>query len=352
MDYFHTFWRVFDFKILIDYERIKTFVHEKKIPLPRFSNMYITNLCNHNCRYCEYRQENKKKTIMPTERVLKNISEVSKLGVKAIDFCGGGEPTLHPDLEKILNYCYKKKIVTGLFTNLAFKNDSLLQTIAQCCSYVRVSLDTFDENKYNHLRRPKSNIFSFNTVIENIKNLVKLKKQYKSKIIIGTKMLLTNLNYQEVEKFIQESINLGVDSVQFKKVCLHPNLSVNLRLQKYTESKLKCLKEKYAKKINLFISLGNSELKIRCFTHINHIFIDALGDVYLCCYYLRRKKKHWLGNVYQKSIKDIWFSDRHLEVAKNTEIRECNRMDCRWIKFNNFLKPFIYEDKLRQLDFV
>jgi radical SAM protein with 4Fe4S-binding SPASM domain len=86
--------------------------------------------------------------------------------------------------------------------------------------------------------------------------------------------------------------------------------------------------------------------------HTNHIFIDAFGDVYLCCYYLRRKKEHKLGNVYKKPIRDIWFSKRHLAIAKKIRIKECNQMDCRWIKFNNLMKDFIYEDNLRQLDFA
>ncbi|MDP2933351.1 MAG: SPASM domain-containing protein, partial [bacterium] len=79
---------------------------------------------------------------------------------------------------------------------------------------------------------------------------------------------------------------------------------------------------------------------------------DAFGDVYLCCYYLRRKKTHWLGNVYKNPLKDIWFGQRHMKVARHTRVAECNKMDCRWIGFNNRMKPFVYDDRLRQLDFV
>ena len=51
-------------------------------------------------------------------------------------------------------------------------------------------------------------------------------------------------------------------------------------------------------------------------------------------------------------IREIWHGPRHREVALNTEVGECDRMDCRWIGYNNFMKPFVHDDRLRQLDFV
>ena len=178
--YDEIFWKPFEFKTLIDYEKAKEFVHDKKMPTPRFSNMYITSFCSQNCEYCEYGDENKKGGFMPTERILKNIDEVYELGVRAIDFCGGGEPLLHPDIIKILEHCNKKKIVIGLYTNFAIKNDKLLKTITENCSYIRVSLDTFNNETYNSIRRPKHTKYSFSQVEENFKRIIKLKKQYNS----------------------------------------------------------------------------------------------------------------------------------------------------------------------------
>ena len=352
MKYTDTFWRIFEYKVLVDYERAKKFVNEKQIPLPRFSNMYITSSCNQNCQYCEYKEENKKSVVMATDRVLKNIDQVYELGVRAIDFCGGGEPTLHRDLGKILKYCRQKGIVTGLFTNLAFRNQSLLEAIIENCSYIRISLDTYDEKKYMLIRRPRNENASFRQVMSNLRALVKLKKQKKKDIIIGTKMLITRFNHTEIEDFIKKSVKLKVDSVQFKKVSLYDELYISANAVSEMEKDFSIYKKKYGNKIDILQNFADLRLKVRCFMNINHIFIDAFGDVYLCCYYLRRKKRHKLGNIYNSRLRDIWFSDRHWRVAKNADIRECNRMDCRWIKFNNLMQDYIYEDRLCQLDFV
>ena len=121
--------------------------------------------------------------------------------------------------------------------------------------------------------------------------------------------------------------------------------------------KLDELKDKHMKrgdKIDIFygfLGAGDLELKTQCFMHINHIFIDCSGDVYLCCHYLDKKKDLKIGNIHKASLKKIWFSKRHMQVAKGTKIHECNKVDCRWIKYNNYMEPFL-SDKNRPLDFI
>ena len=339
-------WEIFNYRILIDYERAKKFVLEDKIPAPRFALLYITNFCNQNCRYCEYADENKIQSYMPTERVLRNIDELKELGVSAVEFCGGGEPLLHPDISKILSYCGQKKMAVGIFTNFSLANKKLLKIIVKNCSYLRVSLDTFDEVEYKSLRRSPL----LGQVVSNLKELVRLKKEYHSPINIGVKMLLTKDNFVYAEAFIEKAVEIGVDNVQFKKVYLCPELEFDSKLIPELEIYLKRLKQAY-KDIDIFYGFCNLKLKTACFMNINHIFIDAYGDIYLCCHYLDRKSEHRLGNVYKKTIASVWFSRKHREVIKNIDVKKCNKRDCRWIKYNNFMRPLV-EDEGRPLDFI
>ena len=339
-------WKTFDYRILIDYERIKDFTLHGRMPNPRFAIMYLTSFCNLKCKYCEYAQENLG-GFMPTKRVLQTIDELKALGVEAIEFCGGGEPLLHPDLEEILNYCKESNIVVGILTNFTPGNKNLLETIVQTCSYLRVSMDTFDRNEYEELK----GVALLSQVKKNLKKLVRLKKKNKSNINIGIKMLLTTLNYGGIKDFIKGGIKLGVDNIQFKKVYSCPELELNDEEVKAIEVNLKRYKTIYKDKVNIFYGFYGLELKKKCFTSINHIFIDAFGDIYLCCHYLDRRKEHRLGNIYDKSVKDIWFSKRHFEVIYNTDRHVCNKTDCRWIKYNNFMLPII-KDKERSLDFI
>lgn len=339
-------------RILIDYERAKMF-KRGVMPNPRFAVLYISNSCNQNCQYCEYTEENKG-GFLATEKVLDIINQLVDLGVTAIEFSGGGEPLIHPDIIKILNYCKEKDIAVGIISNFAAKNDKLMETIVDTCSYVRASLDSFDPDKYNTIRRPKTKECSFSQVEDNLKKLVELKKNTGSGINIGVKRVISKLNYDKMEDFIKGAIGLGVDNVQFKKVYLRKDLEIGnsneFSIEEMTKQ-LTELKEKYKKKIDIFFGFYNLKLECRCFMNINHVFVDAYGDMYLCCHYLNRKKDIKLGSTFDKSIKDIWFSERHWEAIKNTKIEECNEVDCRWIKYTNLMKPFIDDDK-RPLDFI
>lgn len=338
-------------RILIDYERAKMF-KKGKMPSPRFAILYISNSCNQNCQYCEYVEENKG-GFLSTEKVLNIIDQLADLGVTAIEFSGGGEPLIHPDIIKILKYCKKKNMAVGMISNFATKNDELMEVIIDTCSYVRASMDSFDPDKYNEIRRPKTEECSFSQVESNLKSLVELKKKTGSKINIGVKMVISKLNYDKIEEFVKGAIGLGVDNVQFKKVYLREELKIGdgeFPLEEVSK-KLKGLKEKHKDEINIFFGFYNLKLDCQCFMNINHIFIDAYGDMYLCCHYLNRKADVKLGSILEQPIKDIWFSDRHWQTVKNTKLEECNEVDCRWIRYTNIMKPFIEDDK-RPLDFI
>ena len=81
--------------------------HTGGLQLPVFS---ITNDCNLDCPKCfTYNRADKRyyKTIEETEKIIDNILFTSKVQLINIT---GGEPTLHPELEKILDTCRKKGI--------------------------------------------------------------------------------------------------------------------------------------------------------------------------------------------------------------------------------------------------
>lgn len=338
-------------RILIDYERAKM-LKKGIMPNPRFAILYISNSCNQNCQYCEYIEENKG-GFLPTEKALGIIDQLADLGVAAIEFSGGGEPLIHPDIIKILNYCKEKDIAVGVISNFATKNDKLMEVIVGACSYIRASMDSFDPVQYNAIRRPKTEEYSFYQVESNLKKLVKLKKKTGSGINIGVKMVISKLNCEKIEGFVKGAIELGVDNVQFKKVYLREELEIGSNefpIEKVS-NQLADLKEKHKGEIDIFFGFYDLKLQCRCFMNINHVFIDAYGDMYLCCHYLNRKQDIKLGSTLDQSIKDIWFSDRHWEAIKNTDIKKCNEVDCRWIRYTNLMRPFI-EDGKRPLDFV
>jgi molybdenum cofactor biosynthesis enzyme MoaA len=75
----------------------------------------ITDRCFSNCSFC-YRGSNKDGNFAASEKIKKLIDGAKALGVFEIVF-GGGEPTLHPDFPKILEYTHEKGIAANFTTN-------------------------------------------------------------------------------------------------------------------------------------------------------------------------------------------------------------------------------------------
>ena len=66
----------------------------------------ITDACNLNCPFCTNEKGNTFVDLDTCTRVLKQIKEVCDYVYLHVL----GEPLLHPDIEKILDYCDKLKL--------------------------------------------------------------------------------------------------------------------------------------------------------------------------------------------------------------------------------------------------
>ena len=77
--------------------------------IPIHVQLIPTNKCNLNCKFCSC-GDRRKDLELTLEECKKVIDIVSKRGTKSITITGGGEPLLHPDINKIIRYAGKKGI--------------------------------------------------------------------------------------------------------------------------------------------------------------------------------------------------------------------------------------------------
>jgi MoaA/NifB/PqqE/SkfB family radical SAM enzyme len=102
--------------------------------IPYHIQLYPTNLCNLNCTFCSCANRNRKDTLS-LEDIKRVISDAISLGCKAVTISGGGEPTLHPEINKILEFLFLNKLVVGMATNgisLSKVDTSLLDSLTWC----------------------------------------------------------------------------------------------------------------------------------------------------------------------------------------------------------------------------
>lgn len=335
-------------RILSHYDAAKQIL-AGNMPTPRFAIVYPTYVCNQACPGCEYMEDlTTIHSLMTREQLLHTISQVSAIGCTGLEFCGGGEPTLHPNIEEAILLARRLGISIGLLTNGTKLRGSLLETAVKELSYVRVSMDAGTRETFNRARQPKPGA-DFDAVVENLQALVARRRELGSKLTVSMKFLVSQLNFGELRQAAELAEEIGVDSLQFKAVRMY-GFPLTAEEEDLVEAQIAELKKQYEK---LAVVGGTRKLNVdmKCWMSPVQIMIDTLGEVYICCYYRHRRDKHRFGNVFEKPLKDIWYSVEHRQAIDGIEMHECNNLDCRFAVYNRLMYDMMVDDE-SQLDFI
>ena len=343
---------VFDFlenRIITHYPAARMIL-EGRMPAPRTAIVYPTYVCNQNCLWCEYADDNANLcNIMPGSDLHKLIFDLRELGVRGVEFCGGGEPTLHPALAGLIREMKSDGVGVGLLTNGTRLKGDLAEALADCASYVRIGFDSANEDTFNRVKRPKAADASFGAVCENVRGMIGLRNARGGRGLISMKVMLSSDNYTEVEGCVELARELGVDSIQFKaaRVCeteLQPHEA------EFVRNELARLRALHPQ---LPIVGGVTKLNMtrQCWLMPIQIMVDTLGDVFLCCYYRHRRETHAFGNVFQEPLRDIWYGERHWEAIRAIKPAECNLLDCRFVHYNRIMSELMVNNDA-QFDFI
>lgn len=102
-------------KMLKHLDKIKK-IQDLEVPSPVMLHMSIINACNLTCSFCCFANRNLKDrlTIDEIEKALVSFRELGTLGV---EFTGGGEPTLHPDINDAITCASDLGYKIGICTN-------------------------------------------------------------------------------------------------------------------------------------------------------------------------------------------------------------------------------------------
>jgi len=329
--------------------KILSFYHEAKqilsghIPPPRMVSFWPTTICNYNCSFCLYKHENREDHhVADTASTLRMIDDISRAGVKSLEFSGGGEPTLHPDFEKIAEHAIDCGLKLGLFTN----GTNLDMDILKDFRYVRIGLDAADYQTYEDIKRPRAKN-AFETVCDNIRRFVKTKNGF-TRPRIGVKFLLNNLNHQDTGDMLELGADLGVGYVQFKAEHNGPNTMDKKQVQ-MCEEQIVYERDMMMHDVDVFGSVLPRTENVKCFLSPTHTVIDPQGNCFVCCFL--RTPEYIIGNVFDRNFADFWGKNRHKDIVSSLTATTCSAWDCRWRRYNKIMEDVIVGDDL-DIDFV
>jgi radical SAM protein with 4Fe4S-binding SPASM domain len=161
----------------------------------------FTRRCNLKCKHCYQSAGKEVEDVLTFEERKMAVETLYKAGIVALSF-SGGEPLSDPDFFKIAKYAAEKGMAVTLATNGTLISEDIAKKLKEIpIVYAEVSLDYLDPEKHDEFRGVKG---SWERTVEGIKNLVK------NDVTTCIATFLSKENYEEIEKFVDFSKELGV----------------------------------------------------------------------------------------------------------------------------------------------
>ena len=147
---------VFDDPAWLEYRRKWNEYPEKGIvgKSPLQIDLFAVDICNLKCPMCPRQNFVPGKGYMTFDTIKMILDQAIEQGLCAFNFAGLGEPTLHPDLFRIIQYAKEKGVVdVNMHTNgTRLDHDFNKQLLDSGLDRLIISLDSADKEKYEKIR--------------------------------------------------------------------------------------------------------------------------------------------------------------------------------------------------------
>ena len=304
--------------------------------------IHPTSKCNYRCIHCSYEERNEKRVSLPQVIMDALISSVIKMGIHAVCFSGGGEPTVYPNLVDYVKRLYENNVEVSLLTNGSLLESMGFIEIADMFNYIAISMPSVDFDNYQYITKSKD----METVLEIAE---KIKARHKEKSpVVGTRVVLTNRNYGEIPEFINTLKNRRFDYTLFKVVRDYEDRGLGLggteeKTLKEIVSEI-AIDSKFTNLHKIFEHKAFAFSANRCLTNEMGLIanVDSDGKVYPNIVEIG-DEAFCIGDLNHSPLEDMWNGAQHSAVkrASNQKWISQKCKNCRAIAYNNIMQEMI-----------
>lgn len=206
-------------KLLNHIRTIESIKHNHYYPI----NLQIapTNKCNMACKFCSVRDRPNDE--LNFNELMNTIIKMKKLGLKAIEITGGGDPTLYPSINHLISLNKAFFLDIGMITN-GIALDRIETENLQKLTWLRISLSMLDFNIDYEYNIPDlgncdlgfSYVWHKDSKIEIIDRVYELAKKHNAKYV----RLVPDCLSQEIQEYVRTELaakikELGYDDKIF-----------------------------------------------------------------------------------------------------------------------------------------
>lgn len=213
-------------KLFWHLDKLEQIRHTKTTNAPVNVEIDLSNRCSHGCGWCHFAYTHKRGPLagkrerpdgaidsgdlMELALAKRIIEQLANAGVQSITWTGGGEPTLHPLFDEIVEYACRNGLEQGLYTHGGHITEERAALLKRTMTFVYVSLDECTPEAF----KKSKGVNRFEAVLGGIRNLAKVE----GKATVGIGFLLHQENYFMIDSMVNLGRQLGVDYVQFRPI--------------------------------------------------------------------------------------------------------------------------------------
>jgi MoaA/NifB/PqqE/SkfB family radical SAM enzyme len=305
-------------------------IRENRPTSPVHVLLVLSDLCNQNCSFCSYRDPNYISSVLfhengnynpnrklPKIKAIEILDDCKEMGVKGIQFTGGGEPTVHPDFQEIVDYTTKLGLSWGLITN----GVKLSKFDVSKASWVRVSLDASNSKTYSKIRGVMEN--HFDLACESIK-----------KTKCGVTFTVTPDNWTEVYECAKLVKSLGANNFKIGPQFSEEDdklfdgfydraLELTHKAEELSDENFQVF-NRFPSKISEIVEPPKHKL---CAYQYFTTHIGADQNLYRCCVYAYNPYG-LVGTIKNKRFKDAWYENwNSIAQFDATKCKGCHYKD-------------------------
>lgn len=311
--------------------------------LPVRATLQTTDFCNLNCIMCQIHSRRERHHLQQmtvsgfdkiVEKLFPTLVEVHPTNI--------GEPLISPWFDYLAEKAFKYGVLLDITSNGTLLTEQKISKILPCLLDIKISFDGFKKETFERIRKGAD----YESVLKNIKNFIRLRKDSAASATITLQMTLFNFNYKELPDLIRLAKDLGVDRVKAYHVCSYSpeidKFSLIKNLEEFEETRQ--ISINLAKELNMPLGIAESPssnpgedvpklVHQKCRLPWAECFIDYDGSVYPCHSHDYKP----LGNILKDNAESVWNSNyakdlRISLITGNTENMICSNCGNNYVR--------------------
>lgn len=300
--------------------------------------------CNHRCVFCAVDYIGYRPDFLDRDTILRDISHMSKKGLKSVICSGEGEPLLNIDMPDIANGIKACGVDVAMSSNGALFTKEKANDCLGAFTWIRFSVASMEEESYDTIQRGKAG--DLDRVKTNLAEAVRIKRDKKLGTTLGVQCLLLPNNMSQLVNMAKQLAEIGVDYLTIKPYSQHLHsentfqIDYNAMLELEQEIKQHAT-EKFAIyfRTNAMKKMHQEKCYKQCYGLPFMTHIDASGNVWPCVAHIGTEGFCY-GNIYEQTFEEIWESQKRLEIMNKInelDINKICREACRLDEINKYL---------------